>query len=432
MTAALSIYARLVRENHNFRRLWVAQIISEVGDWLYAVVIYSLLLDLTGSAQAVASAVILQVLPQVFVSPMAGVINDRISRRTVMILADLLRAGIIAGMVAVVYWKLLWPVYALLFLETVAWSFFEPGRTALLPNLVGERELVHANTLSAITWSFNLAVGSALGGLLAAWLGREPVLVVNAVSFLVSAVLVYRIRVVEQHAEALGRLRVGDLFNFRPILEGFRYIAGNPKLLMLLCAKAGLGIMGAHYVVLPIFGERVFPIDLGRLDIQRAAMLGMSILMGARGVGALMAPLAGAAWARDDAGRMRRGISVAFLAAAVGYITLSAAPNIALACTAVVIAHAGGSLMWVFQMTLLQTATDDRFRGRVFSADFAFLTSTMSLSIFLGGLAVDMGLNVRTLALLVGLCALFPAALWTFVALPRWRHDSNSREPLRP
>jgi MFS family permease len=430
MTGALSIYAQLVRENHDFRRLWIAQIISEIGDWLYAVVIYSLLLDLTGSAQAVATAVVLQVLPQVFFSPMAGVVNDRLSRRTVMILADLLRAVIIVGMVAVVHWQLLWPVYVLLFLETVGWSFFEPGRTALVPNLVKERDLIHANTLSALTWSFNLAVGSALGGLLAVSLGRQPVLVINALSFLVSAWLVYRITAVESHTAEFGKLRASELFNYRPILEGFRYIAGNQRLLLLLSAKAGLGMMGAHYVILPIFGERVFPIDLGYLDASRAGMLGMSLLMGARGVGALMAPLAGAAWARNDSTRMRRGMSAAFVAVAAGYIALSAAPNMALACATVVLSHAGASLVWVFQTTLLQTAAEDRFRGRVFSADFAFLTSAMSLSIYIGGLAVDMGMSVRTLSLLVGVIALLPAALWTFFALPRWGDDANPREPL--
>jgi MFS family permease len=393
-------------------------------------VIYSLLLDLTGSAQAVATAVVLQVLPQVFVSPMAGVLNDRLSRRAVMILADLLRAVIILGMVAVVQWQLLWPVYVLLFLETVAWSFFEPGRTALLPNLVKKQDLIHANTLSALTWSFNLAVGSALGGLLAVWLGRQPVLGINALSFLVSAWLVYRIRTVETHTAAFGKLGASELFNFRPVLEGFRYMTGNRRLLLLLSAKAGLGLMGAHYVILPVFGERVFPVDLGYLDSSRAGMLGMSLLMGARGVGAITAPLAGAAWARDDSTRMRRAMSVAFVAVAAGYVALSAAPNMALACASVVLSHAGGSLVWVFQTTLLQTAAEDRFRGRVFSADFAFMTSAMSVSIYLAGLVVDLGVSVRILSLAVGVSALLPALLWTFYALPRWGHDADAREPL--
>ena len=72
---------QLVRGNRNFRLLWLAQMVSEIGDWLYAVAIYSLMLELTGSAQAVALAVVLQVLPQLLVAPTAGVLNDRLSRR---------------------------------------------------------------------------------------------------------------------------------------------------------------------------------------------------------------------------------------------------------------------------------------------------------------------------------------------------------------
>ena len=92
---------RLLRRNRNFRLLWSAQVISEVGDWLYAVVLYSLLLQITGRAESIGIALVLQLLPQLFVSPMAGVINDRVSRRRVMILTDVGRAVVIAAMVFV-------------------------------------------------------------------------------------------------------------------------------------------------------------------------------------------------------------------------------------------------------------------------------------------------------------------------------------------
>jgi len=94
---SLSAYARLVRENRNFRRLWLAQIISEIGDWFYSLAVYSLILDLTGSAQLVALAVVVQVLPQTFASPTAGVVNDRMSRKRVMIVADVARMVIVWG-----------------------------------------------------------------------------------------------------------------------------------------------------------------------------------------------------------------------------------------------------------------------------------------------------------------------------------------------
>jgi hypothetical protein len=78
----LQSYARLVRGNSNFRRLWLAQIISENGDWFYTLAIYSLLLDLTGKASSIAMALVLQVLPHTLLGPLAGMVNDRFSRPT--------------------------------------------------------------------------------------------------------------------------------------------------------------------------------------------------------------------------------------------------------------------------------------------------------------------------------------------------------------
>src|SRR5438874_13335175 len=115
-SVSLSAYARLLRQNRNFRRLWMAQIVSEVGDWFYTLAIYSLLLQLTGRAGSVALALVLQVLPQTLVGPAAGIVNDRISRKKVMIAADVLRTVIVFAMLLVRSRSMVWLVYPLLLL----------------------------------------------------------------------------------------------------------------------------------------------------------------------------------------------------------------------------------------------------------------------------------------------------------------------------
>src|SRR2546427_10279818 len=97
-TISLRSYAQLLRANRNFRRLWMAQIVSEVGDWFYTLSIYALLLQLTGHASSVALALVLQVLPQTFVGPTAGVVNDRLKRKHVMIAADMVRFAVVLAM----------------------------------------------------------------------------------------------------------------------------------------------------------------------------------------------------------------------------------------------------------------------------------------------------------------------------------------------
>ena len=201
---------------------------SEQGDWLYAVAVYSLLLEYTGSAQAVAIAFVLQVLPQFFVAPAAGVINDRLSRKRVMIFADWARAGIVLCMILVRRPELVWLLYVLLLLETVLWAHFEPARSAVIPNIAGESELVIANTLSTTTWSFNFAMGFAVGGALAAFFGRDAVFVLNSLSFVLSALLIRRMKFAEPHADHLPPLRAQDLLDFSPIREGIRYVWKDP------------------------------------------------------------------------------------------------------------------------------------------------------------------------------------------------------------
>lgn len=411
---SVASYWRILRGNRNFRLLWMAQVVSEIGDWLYAIAVYSLLLDLTGAAYSIATAVVLQVLPQFFIGPMAGVVNDRISRKKVMIAADLARAVIVFCMVTVRSAEMVPVLYLLLLLETLMWAFFEPGRTAIIPLLTGsdEHATVVANSLSSTTWSFNLAFGATLGGIIAVAFGRNAVFGLNAVSFLVSAMILRSMRVEETHIQRGRAFLARDLFDFSPFLEGARYVFRNPCLLATMLVKAGLGFMGAHWVILPILGERTFPIAREQLGAHRAGMLGMSLLLGARGVGSLIGPLIGGYWAGNDSRRLRRGILYGFLAIAAGYLCLSGAPTVWTAAATVVLAHAGGSVIWVFSTTLLHFQTEDRFRGRVFSADFGFLTLAMALVTSIGGAAVDFGVSVRTIAFLTGVTAFVPAALW--------------------
>ena len=130
----------------------MAQIVSEIGDWFYTLSIYTLLLQLTGHASSVALALVLQVLPQTFVGPTAGVVNDRVRRKLVMITADLIRFAIVLSMLLVRSQSTVWLVYPLLLAETIMAAFFEPARSAVLPNIASSGEILIANTLSSATW----------------------------------------------------------------------------------------------------------------------------------------------------------------------------------------------------------------------------------------------------------------------------------------
>jgi MFS family permease len=422
-SVSLSEYWRLTRENRNFRRLWSAQIISEIGDWFYTLAIYSLLLEYTGKASSVALALMLQVLPQTFIGPIAGVINDRISRRKVMIAADLSRMAIVGCMLLVRSPRMVWLVYPLLFLETVMWSFFEPARSSVIPNIVHADDVVVANTLSSTTWSFNLAIGSTVGGLVAAVLGRNAVFGLNALSFLLSALLISSMKFVESHTEAHGPLTAKELFDYSPIVAGIRYMRSDPRLTAMVMAKSGVGLLGVSWVVFPIMGMRTFQMSSLGIAPERAALVSMSILMGARGVGALLGPLTAARWAGRSQERLRKCIAAGFAIGSCGYLLLSAAPSIWVAALLITLAHSGTSGVWVFSTTLLQLNTDDKFRGRVFAAELGLTMLVLACVSFVAGRVLDAGVSPRMLVFGAGVAMLIPFVWWT-AAQRFWRETA--------
>jgi len=413
-------YVRLLRENSNFRRLWLAQIVSEIGDWFYTLAIYSLLLQLTGHASSVALALVLQVLPQTFVGPTAGVVNDRIRRKHVMIAADLMRAVIVLSMLLVRSRGTVWLVYPLLLLETIMAAFFEPARSSVIPNITRRDDVIVANTLSSTTWSMNLVLGATLGGIVAAFLGRDAVFVLNALSFLTSGLLIAGMRFAEPHAEGRGPLRMRDLVDYSPVLEGVRYVRSHRSLLPTVFAKAGNLVIGPSWVLFTVMGQKYFPVRWHGLDPQRGAMLGMSLLLGGRGLGALIGPLISAPWAGRSERRLRLGIFYGYLVTALGYVFIGRAGNVWFACFWAAFAHLGGATVWVFSTTLLQLNTDDRFRGRVFSADLGLCMLTIAIGAYVCGSFLDMGISARTLVSATGLVMLVPAGLWAW-AMKVWR-----------
>jgi MFS family permease len=408
-------YIRLVEKNRNFRRLWLAQIVSEIGDWFYTLSIYTLLLQLTGHASSVALALVLQVLPQTLAGPTAGVVNDRVKRKHVLIAADLIRFVIVLLMLLVRSRSTVWLIYPLLLAETTMAAFFEPARSAVIPNIAAREEVLVANTLSSATWSVNLLIGASVGGVVAAFLGLNAAFVLNALSFLVSAILISGMRFAEPHAESASPLKLRDLVDFSPVMEGIQYIRSHPALVPAVFAKAGELMVGPSWVIFTVLGAHEFAVHSKSISDAGGAMLGMSILLGGRGAGALVGPLIAARWAGQNDHRLRVGILFGYLTIALGYGLIGVSHSVWTAAACAMLAHAGGSTVWVFSTTLLQLRTEDRFRGRVFAADLGLASFSFATTAYLCGHFLDLGIPARVMALGTGFFMLIPAALLAWV-----------------
>ncbi len=415
-------YNSLLRTNRNFRLLFIGQTISQLGDWFNSVAVYALLLDLTGSATAIAWMMIAQFMPVAIVGPMAGVVVDRVDRRRLMIGTDLVRGVLVLGLLLVRRADQVWIAYVVMALTVGAQAFFEPARTATIPNLTSREELMPANALSSAAWSSMLAVGASIGGLVTALAGRNVAFVLNALSFFASAYFIAQTRYRSAPPPAPPLVGLSALTGIPDLMEGFRYVRQRSHVAALMFVKAGWGLAGGVLLLLTIFGQRVFPVG-------GSTAAGIGVLYGARGVGAAMGPVA-LRWILGQQPRMlRRTIGPAYFLVGIFYLALAWAPTLPIAAFCVFCAHFGGSMLWVFSTVLLQMEVPDRFRGRVFAAELALVTLLSSISSYWTGYELDRaGWSPRTMSAALGALFCVPGTLWLLI-LSRWQESAPVGEP---
>ena len=417
----MSSYVSILRHNRNFRLLYIGQTISQLGDWFNAVAVYALILDLTGSATAVAWMMIVQFLPVAVFGPLAGVIVDRVNRRRLMIATDLLRGGLILTLLFIRRPDQVWIAYVVMALAVGAQAFFEPARTATIPNVTAPEDLLAANALSSATWAAMLAVGASLGGLVTQFAGRNVAFVVNALSFFASAFFLARTTYDARPTAAPPLKGFLALSGITDLVEGVRYVRQRSHVAALMFVKAGWGLAGGVLLLLTIFGQRVFPLAGGSAG-------GIGVLYAARGVGAGLGPIALRWIIGQQPARLRQAIGPAFFMVGGFYVALAWAPSLWLAALCVLCAHFGGSILWVFSTVLLQMEVPDRFRGRVFATELALVTLMSSASSYWTGHQLDRaGWSPRTLSLALGVMFCVPGGLWLLIQ-SRWQDTKLKTE----
>lgn len=407
--------AGVLRRNPAFRRLYAANAISLCGDWLNIVALYSLLVELTGRGEAVAWALLLHLVPQFVLGPAAGVLADRLPRKTILVTCDLARAALVLGLLLVRAPGQVWIAYAVTLSHAVLSAFFEPAMQATMPGLVPPEDLVFAGTLENSLWSLGLAAGSALGGLALATVGRDAAFVLDALSFVGSALLVRNVPIGRPQSDRMraevredGRLPAeqgwSNLLGLSDLREGARYLLGEPRVRAIIFVKSCFGLtLGGVLVLLSWFGERVFDGRGGS---------GIAVLYFARGVGSLFGPLVAFKVLGHGMRSLARAIGVAYAIIAVCYLAFAVSPALWAAAVALAVAAGGGSILWTAGSTLQQLVVPEPVRGRVAAADMAGMTMCMSASTWLSGALLDRGAPARALMAACGLVAVAPLAFW--------------------
>ncbi len=355
-------------KNARFRRLWIGQGLSFVGDAVSMVALVLLVIEVSGSASAVGGVLVARLLPTL-ASPFVGVLADRLDRRAVLVAADLLRAAIIF---ALIFARDLPIIYALVFLLGVAQTVFNPTVRAAFPSVVGGGDLTRANALISGTFSFTVMAGPALGGVLVAEVGVEVAFLLDALTFLASAALLSTIRL-----PAPGRDGAEEDF-FEELRAGFGYLAR---------ARVPLAIVAGAFLATLTANATIPAEAFLAKDTFGAGDVGYGLLASLWGGGMIL----GSALAAVLGGRTNL-VSLYFVsifATALAFVGVGLSPTFVLALGAVAVAGVANGVDNVATDTVLQERVPDAFLGRVFAARFMTFSAGEALAYPLGGLLVD-------------------------------------------
>lgn len=376
--AVSSPYLDLLRTNPHYRRLWLGEIASLLGDWFNTIALYTLVRQLTGSPLALGLVFITKMLPFALASPLAGLVTDRFDRRHLMIAADLLRAAVVLGFLFVDSARELPLLYTLAAAQMVIGAVFIPARSASIPNITTPGELLTANALSAATWSTLLAVGAGLGGFVTAAIGTRGVFALDSVSYLVSASFILR-TVIPQHTDAPGEATVRKVVS--DIVEAWRRMVVKPGVGRIALAKASWALGGGALVyMLTLLGEELSP---------AAPAVGMGLLFSARGLGTGLGPILGRRFLPEES-RWPTMIGLGIIASGITYLVTAALPWSWWVLPLVLLAHTPSGANWVFSTVLLQRRTEDRYRGRIFSTEWLLVTLADTVAILSASLLLDL------------------------------------------
>ncbi len=371
-----------------FRRLWIALSLSSLGDWLSILALTALAPSLTsGGAVAKASAVggvwLARLLPALLFGPLAGAVADRMDRRLVMIVGDVIRGLLFLSIP--LFPNLTW-IYAAMFLGGIASQFWNPATSASIPNLVPKDKLERANQLSLLTTYGTAPLAAGLFSVLA--LVSEGVsrvtpllhasnvdlaLYFNGASYGISALTVFFLREIPKRQDS-GKISVPS--TFRSIWEGWRFIRQTPVVRGLV-----VGMLGA-------FAAAGVVVGLGYPYITQTlhgGSAGWGLVFAAIFVGMALGMAVGTRVFGNFSRRRLFGLSI--IAGAVPLALIGLVPNLIMITLFVVLLGALSGIAYATGFTIVGLEVDDSIRGRVFaffqSSIQVILLTVIAIALFL-------------------------------------------------
>lgn len=383
--------------------MWAAQAISNFGDWFGLLALYALIGTYSDSEFLLGLIIVVKMLSLAVFSPLAGYITDRFNRRKLMILCDILRAIAVLGILFVQSESMLWLAFVLTSLQMMISSIFEPAKTASIPNVASKEDLVNANIISTATWSIIFTSGMAIGGVATELLGIKTVLILDAVTYLLSSWFIYKAVIPQTEMTAEEKEKTKN--PLVGIIDGAKYLIENPQVLRPSIAKGtSSSFLGGLVYMLIIISE----------EILMMGSIGLGLLYAARGFGTGIGPIIGRRLFRDEKDWVMV-MGVAIFTSGMMYVMVGFADAIWVMILFVLLAHTASGANWVKSTVLLQKRTIDVFRGRVFSTEWLLFTIMNSISVVCASLILEYQImNVKDLMMIYGVLMGLAGIWWSF------------------
>lgn len=412
-------YTQLLRRNRSFRWLWSGQVISELGNWFNFIAALGLVRAVSNAAPEVTTIILIaRLIPFTLFAPLAGAFVDRWSRRAVMIASDFARVLAALGFLLVRRPEDLWIAYLCTVLLSLFGTFFEAAKNAAVPNITGERDLLAGNALMFSSRYLWMALGSALGGFTAVYVGYQAAFIINALSFFVSAYSVWLVPEEktrkEKPADEPEKGFFGSLWS--DVKEGWNFIISHSVVatiivVTMLCA---IGV-GAMNLIADRLGALVFGEKSGISSDSAVAVIYFAVGFGLF-LGMMIARLVGSYL--ESRKRTIVFVGCSLVIQGVFFALAGVMPTLLWACVMVVLSRVFLGAELAVQETLIMRLVPDDLRGRVSMIHHAGEILTWGLATALAGWSLQW-LTPRELTIVSGLVSGTAGLAWLALFITR-------------
>ena len=374
-------YRELIRENKDFRQLWIAAVISMLGQWFNTIALFLLILEFTGSEFLLGLLFTIRMAGFALLQPFIGLMADRFNRKMLMVVSNLVQSVLALCFLLVndasdIVWMI-----GLSGIMMILHGVYMTAERAALPNVVSKEDLATANALDAASWSTALCIGAMLGGVVVSIWGADAAFIIDSITFLVGTLFLITLTIPQTIDESMKGPWISTAV--KNIKYGWNRIRGQPALFRIVFAKASWNIAGGGLA-------GVYLVLMGANVDGFGAAFGFGLFFFARGVGTGLGPILARAFLKDeDAWPALIGYLIALSGLIYFLVGLSVSYALWTTVVLVTLAHSASGANWVLSTVMMQRWVEDEVRGRVFSVDMMILSIAFSVSTSVAGYVME-------------------------------------------